>query len=39
MTAPKLLSELVLNGGSSRFDVTDEVMLKYEQRKLRDLNI
>ena len=38
MTAPKLLSDLILNNGQSKFEVGDEVRLKYESRKLRDYN-
>eukprot|EP00347_Sterkiella_histriomuscorum_P020705 403336794 len=39
MTAPKLLSDLVMNNGHSKFEVSDDVMLKYESKKLRDNNI
>ena len=38
MTAPKLLSDLIMNNGQSKFEVGDEIRLKYESRKLRDYN-
>ncbi|CDW86303.1 UNKNOWN [Stylonychia lemnae] len=38
MTAPKLLSDLVMNNGHSQYEVADDIMLKYESKKLKEHN-
>jgi len=38
MTAPKLLSDLIMNNGQSKYEVSDDVMIKYESKKLKERN-